>query len=54
VKIIEVQPPLAGVEFEDGTAMAIYNPNEAMFWFHEESKILVPDLMAPGDVKKNG
>lgn len=44
VKLIEVQPPLAGVDYEDGHALGIFSQNEDMYWYHRESKIIVPEL----------
>lgn len=47
VKTLEVQPPLAGIEYEDGTALALYSPKETIYWWHKEQMIVVPDLAAP-------
>ena len=44
VKLIEVQPPLAGVDYEDGHALGIFSQNEDMYWYHRESKIIIPAL----------
>jgi hypothetical protein len=45
VKMIEVQPPLAGIEFDDGNAVSLYCGTEVMLWKHEEKKIVVPELV---------
>jgi len=37
VKMIEVQPPLAGVEYDNGEIVSIYSPMEPMFWYHEDA-----------------
>ena len=50
VRLIEVQPPLAGIEYEDGTAMAVYAPTETMYWFHKEEMILVPDIQVDSKI----
>ena len=50
VKTLEVQPPLAGVEYDDGTALAVYAPKQDIYWWHKEQMIVVPDLAAPKDV----
>ena len=47
VKLIEVQPPLAGVDYEDGHALGIFSQNADMYWHHRESKIIVPELETP-------
>ena len=48
VKMLEVQPPLAGVDYGD-YAVAIYAPMETMIWHHKEDLIAVPKLVMDGD-----
>ena len=52
VKLIEVQPPLFGVDYEDGHAMSGFAGDGTLFWEHKEQKIVIPDLTAPMDVKE--
>jgi hypothetical protein len=40
VKTLEVQPPLAGVEYDSGEAVAIYAPNSDIFWWHKEQTMV--------------
>ena len=44
VKLIEVQPPLAGIDYETH-AISIYSPMEKMIWRHEEDLIAIPKLV---------
>ena len=52
VVLIEVSPPLAGVDYENGTSLGIYSPMEPMYWYHEEAPdIVIPQIAVPGDLK---
>lgn len=54
IKDIEIQPPVARVHFEDGTALDAYFPQETAYWYHEERPdIVVPTIVAPDDVGGN-
>ncbi|KKN78952.1 hypothetical protein LCGC14_0344280 [marine sediment metagenome] len=44
VTLIEVQPPLVGIDHDDGHALGIFSQNEDIFWYHREAKIIVPAL----------
>ena len=45
VRLIEVQPPLFGVDYDDGHAVSGFAGTGTLFWEHEEQAIVVPEIV---------
>ena len=47
VRLIEVQPPLFGVDYDDGHAVSGFAGTGTLFWEHKEDLVKVPKLVMP-------